>query len=215
MLHLLGCAQTILGFTTAAPMVVDELSSIYMVMRSLLNFVALMCIIRSKKENRFDRDSQGIQLSRGFQFTSDLLERLVENDPYFITFLTTIYQSFDNLGAQSPSISLNRRQEKLRFWLVFWALPKPSQSDSDPSGKLQKRFCSQVKVNPRLFHLKPIDVGSGLVRALGKGVTALVGGAGLLDGKDPTPGLTIQVLRASLFDLLSSEGSKRESFTTA
>lgn len=57
---------------------------------------------------------QGIQLPRGFQFTSDLLERLVENDPYFITFLTTIYQSFDNLGAQSPSISLSRRQEKLR-----------------------------------------------------------------------------------------------------
>ena len=28
----------------------------------------------------------------------------------------------------------------------------------------------------------------GLVRALGKGVTALVGRAGLLDGKDPTPG---------------------------
>jgi len=27
----------------------------------------------------------------------------------------------------------------------------------------------------------------GLVRALGKGVTALVGRAGLLDGKDPTP----------------------------
>ena len=26
------------------------------------------------------------------------------------------------------------------------------------------------------------------VKALGKGVTALVGGAGLLDGKDPTPG---------------------------
>lgn len=46
-----------------------------------------------------------------------------------------------------------------RFWPVFWALPKPSQSDSDPSGKPQNLFCSQVKVNPRLFRLKPIDVG--------------------------------------------------------
>lgn len=54
----MGCAQTILGFTTAAPTVVDELSSIYMVMRWLPNSVALMWIIRSKKENRFDRDSQ-------------------------------------------------------------------------------------------------------------------------------------------------------------
>ena len=53
----MGCAQTILGFTTAAPTVVDELSSIYMVMRWLQNSVALMLII-SKKENRFDRDSQ-------------------------------------------------------------------------------------------------------------------------------------------------------------
>ncbi|KAI5664244.1 hypothetical protein M9H77_23567 [Catharanthus roseus] len=56
---------------------------------------------------------QGIQLPRGFQFTSDLLEHLVENDPYFITFLSTICQSFDNLGVQSSSISLSRRQEKL------------------------------------------------------------------------------------------------------
>jgi hypothetical protein len=32
----MGCAQTILGFTTAAPTVVDELSGISMVMRSVI-----------------------------------------------------------------------------------------------------------------------------------------------------------------------------------
>ncbi|YP_008992369.1 hypothetical protein Salmi_Mp103 (mitochondrion) [Salvia miltiorrhiza] len=44
---------------------------------------------------------EGIRLPRGTQ-SIDLLDRLVEADPFNLDWLTTIYQSLETLGSTSP-----------------------------------------------------------------------------------------------------------------
>jgi hypothetical protein len=60
--------------------------------------------LKEQIDDRFLRpllEQQGIQLPRGTQ-PMDLLDRLIQADPTNLNVLTTIYQSLDNLGVQSP-----------------------------------------------------------------------------------------------------------------